>query len=132
VKKHPCTPIAADSENLLEAKGAGSVLLGANPPGSPEPDRQRHMSVLKYCPGNHRLLPPAFAAFIKGIVDMPCLSGRTSRTNKPIRPSEPVKIFSTVGIPGESVLKFFERMGIVFHMLFTLCVGVTLVKCITQ
>ena len=132
MKKHPCTPIAANSENLFEIKSAGAVFLGANPPGCPEPNRQGHMGVLKNCSGDHGLLPPAVRAFIKSVVDMPCLVGRTPRANKPFRPPEPVEIFSAPGFIGEAVLKFFERMWIVFHMLFTLYVVLTLVKCISQ
>lgn len=104
MKKHPCTPITANSENLFEIKSTGTALLGANPPSCPEPNCQRHMGVLKNCSGDHGLLPPAVRAFIKSVVDMPCLAGRTPRANKSIRTPEPVEIFSANGFIAEKRL----------------------------
>src|SRR6266481_3613177 len=109
VEQHPCCLVASQTKLALQKKRRDPAFIGGQQVGSPKPDRQRHLRVMKDCLRGHRNLVPAtgtlpatqFQQFISATVS-------ASRTYKTIRPAAGRQVFLTSLFGGELRLKFAQ------------------------
>src|SRR5260221_5281998 len=112
VKQHPCCLIASQTKLALQKKRRDPAFIGGHQVGSPKPDRQRHLWVMKNGLCGHRNLLPTTgtlpAAQFHQFISTPVPA---SRTHKTIRPAAGSQVLSTSLFGGELRLKFAQGFG---------------------
>jgi hypothetical protein len=115
VQPGPGSLIAAQSQILLKAFSAGSVLLARDRPHRPKPHLQRFPCVLEDRARGRRNLTSAISTVKQLPPRLPGSPRAANGTNEPIRPANPDQIVPAGLFRGKSRFKFHKCSRIVFH-----------------
>ncbi len=107
--------VAAEPQNLLQAHGAGTVLLAGHVPNGPKPHPQGLMRVLKDRSRSGRRLVTTTVADDPASRRRPTAAVLATRTKKSLRPPKLLQIRSTDLFRIESLLQFQDCPRIVLH-----------------
>src|SRR5229473_2589943 len=102
--------VTSQTKYPLQAQSANAVLLTADLPHGPEPDRQRKMTVLKDGPRSDRHLVPAMIAKPSMPANRPGLGSTAPRTHPAIRPAQTCEVFEAGFLGAEPLLQFQQRL----------------------
>ncbi len=127
VQPGPGRAIASQTKDAFKAQSAGSIFLSSYPPYRPKPHHQRLVGILKNCSRYNRQLIVATGTLEQHSTNWPGFRVPTSWTDKAFRPSQTIKVVSTILFRRKPRLKFSQTFGVRFHAPL-LYVGVTLVK----
>jgi hypothetical protein len=124
MKNRPGGLVAAQAQDTLQPKRAGSVLLARHMPDRTAPQTQRQMAVLEKGPCRHCGLVPTEATNQPPSLRGPRFCPSTPWADKTFRPSEPSQVSTALLVGGKSPFQFQKRLRIVLNHSFLLQLGV--------
>jgi len=115
VQPHPCSVVAPEAKNSLQAKSAGSMLLTGNEPHGEEPSPKWFVSLVEQCSCGNKSFTFALSAQEKASFHQRWIlrcypAGRAPET---FRPSKFSDILEAVIFAAKPVIKFLKRSRVV-------------------
>ena len=95
MQHRPRRLVAAQTKNTLQTQGADAVLLAGNLPHGAEPDRQRHVAVLKNGARNDRHLVATMVAKPAMPPNRPGIATHATRTDPAAGPAQCREVLNT-------------------------------------
>ena len=124
--------VSLNSENSLKSQSTNTVLLANQLPDSLKPYLQRYSTILKNSSCCKRNTTITVATAILSYARTPIFPMATKGTCKSIWPTYLIKIFPTCFFGCETLLKFKQRLWVIFHYPNILYIVATAVKRITK
>src|SRR3989338_5309697 len=115
MEQSPCCFVSVQSQNLLQPKGAHSMLLADNLPYRSKPYTQGYSRVFKNCASRNRGSIFTMAASVKPATHTPAFSLIATRADKPFRPTKLINIFATTIFSRKTFFKLKHSLGIGIH-----------------
>jgi len=110
-----CRLVTPQAQDPLHPQSAGPYLGAGHRPDRPESQDQRLVGVLEDRPSRHRDLVLARHTLEQKLPDRPSPTPAASRTDEPLRPSQPEEIVSTGLLCPKPSFQLSNGAGIIFH-----------------
>src|ERR1019366_7248559 len=108
VQPRPSGSITAESEDPLQAQGAGAVLLACHKPHRPKPDGEGLSRILEHGARRHGRLTVAARTLEQGGTNGPRLATSATWTPKPLRPPQLKEVLATTFFRREPGLELLQ------------------------
>ena len=115
VQPRPGRAVTAQTEDALQAQGAGAVLLANHPPDRPKPERQRGTSALEDRARHHRRLVPTDRAHPESSPGGPRLGAIARGAHEAPPPTETRQVLAARLLGHEALFELLECARVLLH-----------------
>ena len=115
VQPRPGRAVTAQTEDALQAQGAGAVLLADHPPDRPKPERQRGTSALEDRARHHRRLVPTDRAHPESSPGGPRLGAIARGAHEAPPPTETRQVVAARLLGHEALFELLECARVLLH-----------------